>query len=436
MKRSSGITRALLVVLFGAGLAACDGLLEVSDPGRFVDEDLDEALEAVANGVEGTFYLNLSYHFTQMALLSDEFRHTGTWAPWDDIDKGRVIYGGSQADTWHDLFLQNRWFAGDARDRFERVLGDAAASSPLMVQVNSVEAWADLIIGTSFCESPLDPGGPAAPREAVLEQAATRAAAAATLAEQRGMSDWYHANKLAEARAHLYLGNWAQAASAASTVPDGFIWYAQYSANSNAQNNSIVTLSTATFNTASGMRNVWWDQVDTEADRLIDPYTGELDDRVPIRFRGNNGVDGVTPHYSQWKYTERGADIPLFKASEARLIQAEVLMREGAPGEALDIINDVRTTAGLTGHAATTDPDLVQEYLLHERFAEFFLEGKRSADLLRFDLYPRLMQEGVFVGGVNPRAVLFPMSAGEAINNENIADDIGQRCLVTASVAS
>lgn len=422
--------RTLWATAVAASLAGCDGLLDVDDPGRFTDDDLNEALEAVANGVEGGLYDEWSYHVIQRALASDEFQHTGTWAPWDDIDKGRIIYGeGTQTNTYQDFFLQNRWFAQDAELRFERELEADAATHPFMVQVKSVEAWADLMIGSAWCEAPVDSGGPAVPREEVLAQAAAKAAAAAQLAQDAGENAYYLANKVAEARSQLYLGNLEEAYTAAAAVPDDFTHWATYSTNTQDQYNDIVNLTTAGFNRAAGLREYYWDWVDTKEGLLIDPWTKELDGRVPIRFDGERGVDGTTNHYSQWKYRSLDADIRFFSGTEARLIEAEVHWKRGELGEAMERINAVRENAGLSPLDAGASADVVFEYLAHERFAEFFLEGHRMVDLFRWGLHDRFIAEGRYAGTRTPRTVLFPLSRGEALWNENITDALGDRCL-------
>ncbi|NIR60738.1 MAG: RagB/SusD family nutrient uptake outer membrane protein, partial [Gammaproteobacteria bacterium] len=60
--------------------------------------------------------------------------------------------------------------------------------------------------------------------------------------------------------------------------------------------------------------------------------------------------------------------------------------------QAMAILNDLRADAGL---GPLPDPggsaDAVLEYLLHERFAELFLEGQRMNDLHRFGLVDDLV---------------------------------------------
>lgn len=86
--------------------------------------------------------------------------------------------------------------------------------------------------------------------------------------------------------------------------------------------------------------------------------------------------DGSTPHDS--KFTD--TDIPLMRASEAYMTLAEALYRQGKNGEAKDIIdNVVRARAN-----AAPLPVLDDETLLAEWLREFYHEGRRRIDLIRF----------------------------------------------------
>ena len=107
-------------VLIGAG--ACDGILDVQDPQRYTSEDLDNALDAVAAGVEGDLYIAMDQFVIYQGLLGDELQHTGTWAGYDDIDHGIFNYGNHNPETEMRQMLRARWFAGSAQERFDRVL--------------------------------------------------------------------------------------------------------------------------------------------------------------------------------------------------------------------------------------------------------------------------------------------------------------------------
>jgi len=432
------IQQPILIGLISVMIAGCDDLLTVSDPQRYTSDDLDNSLEAVANGVEGDLYEGYDHYIIYTALNSDEYQHTGTWIGFDNYDHGRFSYGvasggggGNGSDGVMNALLRARAFAISSQERFQRVLGEEAATSPLNARVKAVEAWADLLLAQSFCEAPAEPGGPAVSDMELYQQAVAKMTGAIAAAEAAGAPQvalWARAGR---ARAHLMLGNYDDAMADARSVPDDFIWLAQFSGNSTRQYNDLVNLTTTGFNNAAAVREVWWERVDTDQNMMRDPWTGELDPRLPVRYIGALGVDGLTPHYSQWKYRDLDADIPLTHGAEMRLIEAEVHWRRGELDEAMSKLNALRAAVGL---GPLPDPagnaDRVFEYLLHERFAVLFLEGHRMNDLHRFGLVKDWIAKGAFGAESEPvRPTKFPLSRDEAIHNPQIEDNAGMRCL-------
>lgn len=428
----------LLVGLLGVALTGCDDLLTVSDPQRYSSDDLDASLEAVANGVEGDLYAGMDEYVIYTALNSDEYQHTGTWIGYDNYDHGRFFYGnasggggGGASDGVMNDLLVIRAYSISAQERIQRVLGDQAATSPLMARAKAVEGWSNLLVAQSFCEAPAVANGPAVADEDIYELAVSKLGDAITGAEAANLpkvAQWAQAGR---ARANLMLRHYDAALADAEAVPDDFVWSAQFSLNSGRQENGLVNLTTTGFNNAAAVREKWWASVDSATGLLKDPWTGQPDPRLPVRYKkGALGVDGTTPHYSQWKYRDLGADIPLADAKEMRLIEAEVYWRRSDPTNAMARINAVREAAGLSPLADPGDPDRVLEYLLHERFAELFLEGQRMNDLHRFGLVGTLVTGGAFgTQSEASRPTKFPLSRKEAINNTEIEDDASQRCL-------
>jgi hypothetical protein len=423
-------------------LAACDSLLEVEDPSRFTDTDLDLALDAVANGVEGSYQVSVDYLFNNSAILSDEMEHTGTWAGWDDQDHGRIRYDQDGRFDGGGTLMRSRFAGWDALARFDRLEGEGETIDPaLRVQVNVAIGWIDLTLGQNFCESVAVFEGPAVSDMVMYQQARDELAAALAEANAAGEDDYALWAQAGLARAELYLGNFAAADAAATAVlanaPAGWEKLALYEAGT--ATNWIANISAFGFNHASGIRRKWWPYVDDSVWMMNDPLSrdwlavDEPDSRVMIRHEdGVLGVDGVTEFYSQWKYTEEGADIPLTHLDEMRLIQAEAAWATNDLPGAMTILNGLRAAVGLSPVAAATSAD-VFTVLLNERFAELFMEGHRMNDIHRFGVVPAMMTAGDFHDTDSPRATKAPLSGSEGLNNPLIEDDAAVRCTPLAT---
>jgi len=119
------------------------------------------------------------------------------------------------------------------------------------------------------------------------------------------------------------------------------------------------------------------------------PYLG---DTLTYRFcLENNGARLVKyeiakglPHICQ------GVPLPLIRYADILMIKAEALMRKNggaATSEAIDLVNQIRNRAGVTPY---NNMNLTMDELLAERGREFYYEGMRRQDLIRF---------GKFIGG-------------------------------------
>jgi len=414
------------------GAFACGDLLDVQDPSRYTSEDLDGALQAVVDGVEGDLHDAFSGLFTGVTLASDEMQHTGTWIQWDDMDHGRWLY---DVGGWSNAALMRLvWFARDTQERLKRVLGDSEAMNTQgMAQLMAVEGWAHLLNAANFCEGVAVASGPVVTDLELMAIAKAELTDAIERAQSVGAQDFYLMALAGRARANLWVGDYGAALADARAVlsadPD-FAYFAQYSQQSG--NLGWVTLATFGENNAGGLREKWWPYVDVEAEMMRDVFTDELDPRLPIYYEeGLKGVDGRTDFYSQWKHQTRDTDVKMTHSGEMWLIEAEVLWRQNDLPGAMAALNFLRTRAGLTAHAPTTDADLVFEYFMHEMFAELFMEGRR------FGYLHRLGQVEEIFGPIAqndsdwflPRPTKFAISSGEAQYNPNLEDNAAARCL-------
>ena len=427
------ITNKLILLTSLLAFLACDDdLLTVQDPARYTSPDLDGALDAVANGVEGDLYATHDGFVTYSALSSDEYQHTGTWAGWDDVDHGRYRFATSPTDGIMNGYLRTRWFAKSTAERLERVLGSDAATDKMMAQVQTTSAWALLMLGEGFCEGVIEENGPVVTDVQMTTAAVAELTTAMATAQAAGATAYYNWALAGRARANLWLGNWDAALADAKAVPDGFVHYAQYSGNSSRQQNWIVFVATIGFNNAGGVREKWWPHVDTDAEKLIDPYSGQLDSRVEIwHDPGTIGVDGKTDFYSQWKYKDGEADIPMTHSDEMKLIEAEVYYQKGDYAQAQTVLNALRAAVNLDPLPTTTDQAKVMEYLMHETFAELWVEGRRMSYLARWGKTAEIFRPLNDEGNLRPlpRPAKFPMSYSEATYNTNIDNAISARCL-------
>lgn len=184
---------------------------------------------------------------------------------------------------------------------------------------------------------------------------------------------------------------------------------------------------------------------------LFPDYTGTADKRSKFFTSGRNieVVDRISDGYFVTKFRNInrdgtlgyqlvdlgvGIDMPLFRLAEQYLIYAEAVVRGGTGGDmatALGYVNAIRTRAygGTTGNIS--QGQLTLSFLIDERGREFYWEGFRRTDLIRFNrfvestyLWP--WKGGVPNGtGVDARYKLFPIPASEINNNSNLVQNPG-----------
>lgn len=422
-----------------AAVGGCKDLLTVQNPQVFTNDaaNSDILLPAVAAGAEGDMQVSVDNMAIMSGMLSDEFWHTGTWSDWLDVSKGLIRknppFNGAFSDP-QNAMLRARGTAESAVARFRKVLGDTVKTSPLFVTASMARAWADLQLAMAVCEIPPTAGAATVSDTAIFKQAADSFAAmipiiqAAHFAKASDREARLNQAYSGLARANLMIGNYPLALQYAQLVPAGFQYDAIYSNNSAFQNNQMANQGNANYNRSFSIRDIWWTYIDTIAGQMRDPYSGQLDPRIPLGHDNNNargydrGSDGVTKFFSNNKYSTYASPIPLTKYAEMNLIIAEVRWRQGNFVGAMQAMNINRTAVGLppmllpvTGDVSTQIRDL----LLQERFAVLFGEGSRLNDLYRFGLITQRL-------GPN-RATKLPLSRTEQLTNINIGEG-KERC--------
>lgn len=133
--------------------------------------------------------------------------------------------------------------------------------------------------------------------------------------------------------------------------------------------------------------------------------------------------DGVYPADNSWPNT----DIPFFRLAEAYLTLAEANYRLGGDNSVtVNAINKLRSRANASTLVAATEQDLIDEW-----GREFYFEGRRRSDLVRFGLFTSGSylwdwKGGTYAGnGVNSTYNIYPIPYTELSANENMTQNPG-----------
>lgn len=424
-----------LLVLSTAALMACDGVFDVEDPQAFGNDDLNNSVivKNVADGAEGLLHQSYDDMVQVASLLSDELESTSTWIDWENISDGKLRADEATVGSFsgpQDQLLRARYAAQEAADRIATVLGAGANTSPLMVQVKWVDAFADVAIGMAYCEGPLTQGGPRSPNTEFFKQGVTKLTAALTLAN--GLTSavdktrWVNIITASRARANLFAGNYDAALTDALAVTSGFVKNAVYAEAAAAQQSATGNQFHQNRNRSGGLRRLYHPRVLGTFNTAT--YTvGYLadwmdatkpDPRMAVnRKAGELGVNNRFAYFGITKYADRGADQAMLTSREMNLIAAEAYMRRNDYTNMVAKLNPDRITNGLAAIPVPTTAAAAQAALLGERFAVLFVEGHRTLDLHRFNLVTSVMGAG--------RNTLLPLSRNEILASPSMKEGEG-----------
>ena len=146
-----------------------------------------------------------------------------------------------------------------------------------------------------------------------------------------------------------------------------------------------------------------------------DKLNNFLDGISVVKFQ-NIRTDGKTVHDKEFP----DMDIPLIRYAEAFMTRAEAKWRKGDM-TAINDVNVLRARANATPLTQLTEQDLIDEWS-----REFYMEGRRRSDLIRFDMFTGKKYNWAWKGGVpNGQAVdshfkYYPIPLDDINNNENM----------------
>lgn len=149
-----------------------------------------------------------------------------------------------------------------------------------------------------------------------------------------------------------------------------------------------------------------------------DVISGFKDGLSIIKWQ-NIRSDGQPTHHTEYPDT----DIPFFRLAEAYLIRAEANFRTG--GDAVADINVLRKRANCTRLVqSVTEKDIIDEWA-----REFYLEGRRRSDLVRFGMFTTNKYLWDWKGGTQAGTAVpsfynvYPIPASDINNNPNMTQN-------------
>jgi hypothetical protein len=417
---------AVLAAGLGATLAACRDItsLEQETPSRIGAGDLEKPENAtlLVKSAIGDFECALANYVVAGGLVGDELANANLTNRLWDYDRRTIlptndIYstarcGGdptvyttlstARYDADHVLGLLDGWTDEQVEGRIGLIATAAAYAGYSLV-----------LLGEGMCSAAIDVGPELTPAQFLAEAEArfTRAIDAAATA---GDDQIRHLAILGRARARLDLGKMAEAGADATQIPPGFVVNATYSNAKDSRQNVVYNF----------MYQLLAATVDTPFRDVT--FGGVPDPRVNVVDDSTAGSDNVTRIFLPAKYSAFETPIPVARWEEAQLILAEADVAGNDVSGAVGIINTLHANAGIPAYGGGT-PSEVLAQIVEERRREFFLEGQRLGDIIRYGLalapaagtpFP----VGDAVSGVYGTQVCFPLPAVERLNNPNIPD--------------
>jgi hypothetical protein len=185
--------------------------------------------------------------------------------------------------------------------------------------------------------------------------------------------------------------------------------------------------------------------------KLFPDETGAADSRAMFYSSGQNleisDLTVFTDGYAVTKWSNKTStdgtgssttfvdtDFPLLRLPEAYLNYAEAVLRGGTggnAGDALTYVNAIRARAYGNTSGNITSGQLTLQFILDERGREFYWEGYRRTDLIRYGYFTGSSYVWPWKGGVAAGAAvgdfrtLYPIPATELVANPNLKQNSG-----------
>ena len=426
-RTASGVSLPLIAsVLVGCGFA--DQLLEVENPSRVLADNLNNPAAAglLVTSAVADFECAFGGYIVAAGLLGQEFADgQQLQVGYKAVDRRTVGEEISLLVTWtcnngdplpgiYTAMQTARYQADQAVKKLDGWTdAQVAGRQGLIATASAYAGYATLLLAESYCSLAIDVG-PELTRPQAFAEAETRFTRALDAAQASANQNIRDMALVGRARARLDLavvaGNvvalnkLADAGLDAQQVTPGFVKNATYASTPDRRNNMV--FKTNNFATTTTVQEPFRNVTDL----------GAPDPRVAVTNTGQLAQDGLTPLWTQTKYSSLDASIPIARAAEAQLILAEA---QGGSA-AVAIINALHSSAGLPPFHGGTETE-IQQHIIEERSHELFLESQHLGDMLRYGI-PFTPPAGTPYpgGGTYGTTTCLPLPQQEKQNNPNL----------------
>jgi len=421
--------RLLTLILIGSfGLLSCD-VLDVDNPNSLIEEDLNNpaAAPAIANGAEATLTRGLGNLLAPYSTVTDELTWIGTRDAWLALNQGETDDPLNEfVDGAYASINEARWTADNAIQRIEafREEGSLQNITPLVrsylhgsiVYLTIADSFDNFVI--SDRQEAGHPIGRENLRE-LIDTAIEYTESGLELASSG--SDWETRLLAVKARALYSRALWdrlkpqldtqnplVESSSAVSAAEDAL---AAIGSANDWRYRIVVTSETPSNNLAF--------QVNERLElRIDDTYVQPTSDNTRVEsVTLEDPIDQIPAPYlvreiEEFTGANEFADYTIVSARELYLIIAEDAAARQDEGAFSEAINNLRSLDGLTDYSGQITE---RELLEHSRQVNLFLQGRRLADLYRFEKSsPRWSSSRV-----NP-GIFFPITNSEITSNPNV----------------
>jgi len=435
MTRNILRTAPLMTVLF---LMACGDIFTVKNPGSIQDDDLNsaEGVNALVVGMSADFSVIMDELAFLVGRAGDEMAGSGSYNNTGLFRRG--IVAKEDVNFYWSAAHRARWVAEDGVRRMKEDIPEYSFdNNPLTARAFLLAGLSNRMMGESFCNAVFSTDsthGAVEPASAHFDRAIPYLNDAITHATGAGIDTLVTAAHGVLAQVYVGKGDWTNAVAHSAMVPDDFLYEAIYSSNSGREYNvlygethlrsemsafSTLAASFPEYDQPGADPRAPWTNCTRILQDSIDAGAAPADPSCTV----HQGADGVTANYQQMKFLDRGAEIPVIKGAEMRLIEAEAAL-QGA-GNLPAFTTSINEARAIYSMPPVTQPATLADawdLLDQERHLTLWLEGRRMFDLNRWD-HDFLNGGSVVYPGEARRASCIPISNTECQVNDVIRGD-------------